>query len=249
VGHRRPCTSGTTVATTLFEFIAIEITSMNSKRFHALFSCAALQKAGVKMACLLVISAGLSSCASTNQRQAALAKKAEAQKPQLYDWHGDTASGPATVNIVLNEQKAYIYRGGQPAGWTYVATGKSGHNTPTGSFTVMEKKPHKVSETYGVIKNSAGQVIDWDAEAGRDPVPRGGRFVGAPMPYWMRITGGGIGMHAGIIPNPGLPASHGCIRLPAPMAARLYEVVEPGSKVVITHDAPASSAQITAGAQ
>jgi lipoprotein-anchoring transpeptidase ErfK/SrfK len=69
------------------------------------------------------------------------------------------------------------------------------------------------------------------------------------MPHWMRLTGGGIGMHAGIIPNPGLPASHGCIRLPAPMAATLYQVVAPGSKVVITHDAPYSSPLLTAGAQ
>lgn len=223
---------------------------MNSNQLQAFLSCAALKKAGLKLACLLIIGAGLSSCASTNQRQAALAKaKAEAQRPQLYEWHGDTTSGPATVNIVLNEQKAYIYRGGQPAGWTYVATGKPGHNTPTGSFTVMEKKSQKRSETYGVIVNSAGQVINSDAEAGCDPIPRGGRFIGAPMPHWMRLTGGGIGMHAGIIPNPGLPASHGCIRLPAPMAATLYQVVEPGSKVVITHDAPYSSPLLTAEAQ
>ena len=69
------------------------------------------------------------------------------------------------------------------------------------------------------------------------------------MPYWMRLTGGGIGMHAGLIPQPGLPASHGCIRLPREMAAKLYEVVDTGSKVVITYDSPASSPQLTAGAQ
>jgi hypothetical protein len=155
------------------EFIAIEVTPMNSNQFQALLSCAALQKAGMKLACLLILGAGLTSCASTNQHEAALAKaKAEAQRPQLYEWHGDSTSGPATVNIVLNEQKAYIYRGGQPAGWTYVATGKPGHNTPTGSFTVMEKKPQKRSETYGVIVNSAGQVINSDAELGHIRLPR-----------------------------------------------------------------------------
>jgi lipoprotein-anchoring transpeptidase ErfK/SrfK len=170
--------------------------------------------------------------------------------PPLYQWNGDSAAGPATINVVLNEQKAYIYRGGQEVGWTYVASGRAGHDTPTGTFCVQEKKSQKSSETYGVIENSAGQVIDWDAMAGRESIPSGGRFVGAPMPHWMRLTGSGIGMHAGVIPHPGSPASHGCIRLPAAMAATLYDVVDVGSKVVVTHDAPAAiSGQLTAEAQ
>jgi lipoprotein-anchoring transpeptidase ErfK/SrfK len=90
--------------------------------------------------------------------------------------------------------------------------------------------------------NSSGNVIDSDAEAG-DPVPRGARFVGAPMPYWMRLTGGGVGMHAGHIPNPGSPASHGCIRLPRGLAPKLYDVVDVGTKVIVTRDAPASVSQ------
>lgn len=194
------------------------------------------------LACVVLFSGALSSC-SLNQRwldrQAALAKaKAEANKPQLFDWRGDAIPGPATVNILLSEQKAYIYRGGQDAGWTYLASGTSSHRTPTGSFTVLEKKAQKSSNTYGVIVNSAGNVIDWDAKAGRESIPAGGRFVGAPMPYWMRLTNGGIGMHAGPIPQPGLPASHGCIRLPQEMAAKLFEVVDLGTKVVITGEPP-----------
>jgi lipoprotein-anchoring transpeptidase ErfK/SrfK len=69
------------------------------------------------------------------------------------------------------------------------------------------------------------------------------------MPYWMRLTGDGVGMHAGAIPQPGYPASHGCIRLPVVMAARLYDVVDVGTKVVVTHDAPTVSGQLTAGAE
>jgi hypothetical protein len=219
---------------------------MKTHHTPALFAGAALQKAGVRFACLLLLCGALASCAS--QHTVAKANP-EAQQPPLYDWHGDGVSGPTTVNVVLNEQKAYIYRGGQPAGWTYLASGKSGHATPTGTFTVLEKKPQKSSETYGVIVNSSGQVINSDAMAGRDSIPRGGHFVGAPMPYWMRLTGTGVGMHAGNIPHPGLPASHGCIRLPAAMAAKLYDVVGIGSKVVVTYDAPASTPMLTAGAE
>jgi lipoprotein-anchoring transpeptidase ErfK/SrfK len=53
------------------------------------------------------------------------------------------------------------------------------------------------------------------------------------MPNWMRLTGYGIGMHAGIIPNPGSPASHGCIRLPQYMSERLFENAVEGTPVTI----------------
>jgi hypothetical protein len=189
-------------------------------------------KARLKLSCFVLLCGALSSCAGTPRQTA----KTNTSQPVLYEWRGDAASGPAMVNIVLSEQKAYIYRGGEPAGWTYLATGTPGHDTPTGTFTVLEKRPHKSSGTYGSIVNASGQVIDSDAAVGRERIPPGGRFVGAPMPYWMRLTGGGIGMHAGPIPQPGRPASHGCIRLPAAMAAKLYDVVDTGSKVVITHE-------------
>jgi hypothetical protein len=191
-------------------------------------------QAGLGWVCSLLFCGALASCAGTKQHTTA--STSHASTPALYDWHGDSMSGPATINVVLSEQKAYIYRGGQPAGWTYLATGTPGYSTPTGSFSVLEKKSQKRSGTYGMIENASGQVIDSDAKAGRESIPPGGRFVGASMPYWMRLTGSGIGMHAGPIPQPGRPASHGCIRLPAPMAAKLYDVVSVGSKVVITHD-------------
>ncbi len=54
------------------------------------------------------------------------------------------------------------------------------------------------------------------------------------MPYWMRITSWGVGLHAGDIPEPGLPASHGCIRLPRDFAGTLYGVVDVGTRVTIT---------------
>ena len=53
------------------------------------------------------------------------------------------------------------------------------------------------------------------------------------MPYWMRITSWGVGMHAGPIPDPGSPASHGCIRLPHEMARTLFSVVQIGTPVTI----------------
>jgi hypothetical protein len=131
----------------------------------------------------------------------------------LYSWEGESLTGPVTVRISLAEQKAYFIRGGQPAGWSYVATGKSSHPTPTGSYYITEKVVKKSSNRYGETIN--------------------GRFVGAPMPYWMRLTSYGIGMHGGPIPSPGSTASHGCIRFPYSMARILYGYVKIGTPVRI----------------
>ncbi len=160
--------------------------------------------------------------------------------PELYKWWGDDMKGTPAVKISLNEQKAHIYRGGEEAGWTMLATGKPGHPTPTGSFTVMEKIQDKRSNTYGYIADKDGNVVNGDAMAGVTPVPAGCRYVAAPMPYWMRLTSYGVGMHEGEIPDPGLPASHGCIRMPREMAQKLFEIVSVGTSVTISGSAPQS---------
>lgn len=150
----------------------------------------------------------------------------------LYEWSGAELPGSVAVKIDLSEQKARITRGGQPAGWTYVATGTRNHPTPSGSFFITEKVKDKRSTSWGQVVDSDGDVVIRDARNGRSSVPRGGRFVGAPMPFWMRVNGA-IGMHAGHIPNPGSPASHGCIRMPRDMAEILFGVVKIGTPVRI----------------
>lgn len=157
------------------------------------------------------------------------------QHPQspLYEWHGDDLTGPLAVRISLAEQKAYLTRGGQPAGWTYVATGRPSHPTPRGRFRVTEKKRDKHSNKYGMIVSSSGAIVNGNATAGVSRVPSGGRYVPAAMPCWMRLTSYGVGMHAGPIPDPGYPASHGCIRLPTAMAETLFEIATVGTPVVI----------------
>lgn len=184
---------------------------------------------------LLLAALMLASCASPQVE----IRRGEAVKPgqhpdrPLFEWHGDELTGPVSISISLAEQKASIYRGGDKAGWTYVATGTASHPSPRGTFAVQEKIVDKRSNKYGVIVDADGDVIDSDATAGRGSIPSGGRFVGASMPYWMRITSWGVGMHAGPIPNPGSPASHGCIRLPHEMARTLFTLVKIGTPVTI----------------
>jgi hypothetical protein len=158
-----------------------------------------------------------------------------ASQSPMYVWHGGGTQGPLSVNIDLSEQKAYLFKNGQNVGWTYVATGRSGFATPTGTFRIMEKIVDKRSNRYGMVFDRHGNVVNSNATAGVSRIPPGGRFVGAQMPYWMRITGYGVGLHAGPIPNPGSPASHGCIRLPRDMAQTIYQHAPVGARVTIMH--------------
>jgi lipoprotein-anchoring transpeptidase ErfK/SrfK len=153
--------------------------------------------------------------------------------PVLYEWHPEGLSGEPSIVIDLRIQRADIYLGGQYAGWAVVATGKEGYDTPAGDYNILEKVVDKRSTLYGRTVDAEGNTVNPDADARKHSPPAGGRFVYAPMPYWMRLTWRGIGMHAGPIPHPGSPASHGCIRLPKDFAIQLYKIVRIGTPVRI----------------
>lgn len=161
----------------------------------------------------------------------------EKPKPsKLYEWNGD---GRKVSRIVIDtdKQRASFFVGDDEIGWSTVASGLPKHPTPTGQFAVIEKVENKRSNLYGkVVKN--GKVVRSNAKAGRDPIPAGARFEGAHMPYFMRLTGDGIGLHAGPIPRPGHPASHGCIRLPSTLAPVLFKHVSHGTQVTIVGSGP-----------
>jgi len=82
---------------------------------------------------------------------------------------------------------------------------------------------------YGKIVDARGNTIVPDADADM-AVPRGGKFIPAPMRYFMRFDGAN-GMHAGYLP--GYPAPHGCVRLPEENAIAFYNTVEVGTPVTV----------------
>lgn len=148
-------------------------------------------------------------------------------------WNLDPGDGPLKVTIDLSDQAAYFDRGTVRIGRSRVATGLPGRSTPVGSYSITEKTVNKESNLYGQIIAADGTVLVSAADSRKDTAPEGAQYVGAPMPYWMRLTSKGIGMHAGPIPNPGSPASHGCIRMPERMARTLFNNVEIGTPVKI----------------
>jgi L,D-transpeptidase catalytic domain len=141
-----------------------------------------------------------------------------------------------SMEISLGEQRGLLLVRTAVAMDFPVATGKKSHPTPAGEFTIRAKEKNYSSNLYGKIYDALDVVVVSDADTRADQVPEGGRFEGATMPYWMRLTDTGVGMHVGYVP--GRPASHGCIRLKRDSATEIFELVKVGTPVVIEENAP-----------
>jgi lipoprotein-anchoring transpeptidase ErfK/SrfK len=145
-------------------------------------------------------------------------------------WDGDGVQGNPLVIIYLNEQRAYFYKGDQLVGVSQISAGREGYDTPPGNYRIIQKDIGHVSSLYGDYVDATGNIIKKDVSVQKDPKPPGAIFKGAPMPYFMRITGG-VGMHEGYLP--GYPASHGCIRMPGKMAQIFFSNVNVGTPVTV----------------
>jgi L,D-transpeptidase-like protein len=141
-----------------------------------------------------------------------------------------------SLEISLSEQRGLLLVRSAIAMDFPVATGKKSHPTPSGSFTIRAKEKNYFSNLYGKIYDAQNVVLVGDADSRTDSVPEGARFEGAIMPYWMRLTDSGVGLHVGYVP--GRPASHGCIRLKRDAATEIFELVRVGTPVVIAESPP-----------
>ena len=138
--------------------------------------------------------------------------------------------GPASsVEIDLEAQTAYLLQNGRPVLATPISSGRYGHLTDRGTFKILEKERSHYSSMYGKIVDARGNTIVADADADMR-VPPGGKFIPAPMHYFMRFNGAD-GMHAGYLP--GYPASHGCVRMPEQYAIALFNSVSVGTPVTV----------------
>jgi L,D-transpeptidase-like protein len=62
-------------------------------------------------------------------------------KPGQYVWEPERApEGPVLMVASITEQVAYVYRNGIRIARSSVSTGRPGHPTPTGVFTILEKE-------------------------------------------------------------------------------------------------------------
>lgn len=147
-------------------------------------------------------------------------------------WKGDGVPGKASIVIDLGDQHARFYKGGVLVGESPVSTGREGYATPTGEFRIIQKDKDHRSNLYGDWVDAEGKTMVSNIGIEEDPRPPGAQFRGAPMPYYMRVVNG-VGMHAGYLP--GVPDSHGCIRMPMGMAEIFYNNASNGTPVTIKH--------------
>jgi hypothetical protein len=179
----------------------------------------------------------LASCQSFRKKQQPPPEPVKQEWKYPGEWTGgDKAITSIAINV--DTQRAMLYHNDEVVGWTYVASGITSFPTPTGNFKILEKIKDKVSNLYGKGYDANGKLVNSDFKQGRDMLPTGGKFVAAPMKYFMRLTGDGVGMHIGLISKPGRRASHGCIRLPSKMAPILYAHTSIGTPVTITGNGP-----------
>ena len=140
---------------------------------------------------------------------------------------------PDNVHVVVSlpKQRAYLMIGEQIVADSPISSGKAGHSTPSGHFSVLEKDPDHRSSIYGDFVDGSGRIVRSGISAKIDSAPSGTHYVGAPMRWFMRLTGEGVGMHVGILP--GYPASHGCVRMSADGAKFFYDHVKVGTPVAV----------------
>jgi lipoprotein-anchoring transpeptidase ErfK/SrfK len=140
---------------------------------------------------------------------------------------------PDAVHVVVSlpKQRAYLMTGEQIVIDSPISSGKRGHSSPTGHFSVLEKDPNHHSSLYGDFVDAYGRIVRAGVSAKIDAAPSGTRFAGATMKWFMRLTDEGVGMHVGILP--GYPASHGCIRMPVDGAKLFYDHVKVGTPVEV----------------
>lgn len=164
---------------------------------------------------------------------------AEPSYPKTYniyknsDLYSQTNAGNSHLIIDISKQRGKLMNGEQVAMDYPIATGRSSHPTPRGRFAILEKIVDKRSNRYGRIYNAEGGLVNSDGDAFTDTIPEGGKFVGAPMKYWMRLTWDGVGHHIGPIPSSRNPVSHGCIRGYYKAVPDVFSKVRVGTLVIV----------------
>ncbi len=163
--------------------------------------------------------------------------KASKSYPKTYNVYkntdilSSTNSSNSSVIVDIGLQRAFLMNSGQVAMDYPISTGQTKYPTPTGSFRITEKIVDKRSNLYGKILDAEGNVVNSNADSRKDEIPEGGKFEGALMAHWMRLTNDGIGMHKGRVPR--YPASHGCIRTPGTVVPTVFEKTRIGTPVSI----------------
>jgi lipoprotein-anchoring transpeptidase ErfK/SrfK len=139
-------------------------------------------------------------------------------------------TGRASIVVDLGAQQAYLYRGKHQTASSRISSGREGHRTPLGRFSVIRKDIDHRSSLYGDYVDDSGRVVKANVDSRKDSRPPHTHFVGASMPFFVEFSPG-YGLHQGYLP--GVPASHGCIRMPYWKARQFYDAARVGTSVTV----------------
>jgi len=138
--------------------------------------------------------------------------------------------GKVSIIVQLSKQEAHLYRGGAEVAEARISTGREGHGTPIGQFTVIRKDADHCSSLYGSYVDDSGTVVTHFVDVRKTAKPSNTHLVGASMPFFLEFSPG-YGLHAGYLP--GYPASHGCVRMPYWKARQFFDAAKIGTPVTI----------------
>jgi lipoprotein-anchoring transpeptidase ErfK/SrfK len=153
------------------------------------------------------------------------------------------ANGKNTkLKVDISEQRVRLYVNGKVALCAPCTTGAKrklepntgiirNQSTPKGTFTIKEKIADKRSTIFGKMYQGKKLVYKGDRRK-----YKGGKakYVGASLKNWMRLTSGGIGLHASKYVKR-YPGSNGCIRLPYKVSRTIFKNVRKGTPVSIVN--------------
>lgn len=114
------------------------------------------------------------------------------------------APAPRMAIVSLGDQHIEVFEANGRSERSRISSGKPGHATPTGVFSILQRRRYHESNIYS----------------------------NAPMPFMQRLTWSGIALHQGYVPS--YRASHGCIRMPAGFASRLWSIGHIGMRVIVS---------------
>lgn len=172
-----------------------------------------------RFSALVTVALGLTGCGTVNT----VSDLVTSHVPQRH-------SGRASIVVDLGEQEAYLYRGKHRTATSRISSGREGYRTPTGRFRVIRKDEDHRSSLYGDYVDGSGRVVKANVDSRKDRKPKGARFVGAAMPFYLEFSPS-YGLHQGYLP--GVPASHGCIRMPYWKARQFYNTARIGTPVTV----------------
>ena len=123
-----------------------------------------------------------------------------------------SAKAQKAIVVSISQQMLWAYKGEKIVMSSYVSTGKTGFDTPIGSYSVLTKLSSQTMA--GVI---------------------GGEYYNVPdVPSVLYFTNRGHALHGTYWHNSfGAPMSHGCVNLPLDSAAWLYDWAPIGTRVLI----------------